>query len=90
MGQEASLGNIEDIQGPVPERKGIYKVQLNVGGLNRSFYVAVPNDSIDPNALLLINIHGGGGNALHHMSTRHMNLLAEKRNFIVVYPNGFG
>lgn len=89
MGQEASLGVI-DVTQSIPERKGIYKAQITVGGLNRLFYVVVPSDAIDPRGPLLINFHGGGGSGIHHMSSRHMNQLAEQKNFIVVYPNGYG
>lgn len=60
-------------------------------GYNRSYQFFVPNTySPDVKCPLVFVLHGGGGTALGLIrSTKaQFNQLAERDNFIVVYPNG--
>lgn len=88
MGQEVSTGPIIDLNDRVPSTKGTYKITLNVGGMERIFYLLVPHDNMKPDSPLLINFHGGGGNAIQHMEST--TDIAVKRGVYVIYPNGYG
>ena len=39
---------------------------------------------------VVLNFHGGGGNAAAHRDYVRMDPLADREGFIVVYPNGTG
>ena len=39
---------------------------------------------------VVINLHGGGSNGAQQEKYSHMDALADRENFIVVYPNGTG
>jgi len=60
---------------------------LNFGGINRTYYVAYPNNSSEP-AGLIINMHGFGGNASSQIAGTQMNNYAHPQNIAVVYPQG--
>ncbi|MEM9479823.1 MAG: PHB depolymerase family esterase [Verrucomicrobiota bacterium] len=68
-------------------------VQIKVGALERSFLLHLPEghsaerDDLYP---VVINFHGGGGNAEAMERMSGMNQLADREGFIVVYPNGTG
>ena len=60
---------------------------LNHDGVNRSYYVSYPNNSIEP-AALIINMHGYGGSALNQQAYSQMDGFAHPQNVAVVYPQG--
>ena len=60
---------------------------INYGGINRSYYVAYPPNSIEP-AGLIINMHGFGGTAAAQIAGTQMNNYAHPQNLAVVYPQG--
>ncbi len=64
---------------------------LIVDGLERSYILHVPNsyDGSQP-APLVLNFHGGGGDAVNQWRVSGFNQLADEEGFIVVYPNGTG
>lgn len=64
---------------------------LIVDGLERTYILHVPAsyDGSQPVPLVL-NFHGGGGNALNQWRVSGFNQLADEEGFIVVYPNGTG
>ncbi|MCB1139490.1 MAG: hypothetical protein KDK23_12070 [Leptospiraceae bacterium] len=67
---------------------------LKVNELDRSFYVRLPEDYATPSLSahrypLIIQLHGGGGNAQSAETMSQMSDLAQKRGFIVAYPDGF-
>ena len=68
---------------------GDYNFSLIYGGLERAFIVHAPGlyDGTAPTALI-INFHGGGGNAENQIGTALMNEKSDEAGFIVVYPNG--
>jgi polyhydroxybutyrate depolymerase len=70
---------------------GEYNRKIPFGGLERSFVVRVPR-SYSPNnpTAVILNLHGGGGNAQSQKTISLMDSASEKYGFIVVYPEGTG
>ncbi|MCB1171100.1 MAG: dienelactone hydrolase family protein [Leptospiraceae bacterium] len=67
---------------------------LNVNDQERSFYVRLPENYSRANASsqrypLIIQLHGGGGNAESAETMSQMTEQARERGFIVAYPDGF-
>ncbi len=64
---------------------------LTHGGLERTYILHVPA-SYDPNkaTALVLDFHGGGGNANSQMRTSAFSALADEKKFLVAYPNGTG
>ena len=70
---------------------GDHEVALTVGALNRSYFVRVPPQAgVGKPLPLVLNFHGGGGNAANQKSYSRMDEAADRYGFIVVYPNGTG
>ena len=55
----------------------------------RSYLVHVPPSGKEPKTVVL-NLHGGGGNAKNQQSYSRMDAVADRRGFVTVYPNGTG
>ena len=55
----------------------------------RSYLLHVP-PQLEPRPALVLNFHGGGGNAGAHQRSVQMDALADKEGFLVVYPEGTG
>jgi len=64
---------------------------LTVDGIERIYIVHIPYsyDGSHP-VPLVMDFHGGGGNAETQMRTSNFESLADEKGFIVVYPNGSG
>lgn len=64
---------------------------LTHNGIERTYLLHVPTsyDESQPAALVL-DFHGGGGNANTQMYTSNFSALADEKGFIVAYPNGTG
>jgi len=63
---------------------------IDVAGRSRAFRVHVPPGyGIDPLPLVIV-FHGGGGNWQSAERQTGFTALADRENFIVVYPNGSG
>ena len=60
---------------------------INHQGINRSYYVSYPNNSIESTPLI-INMHGYGGNATNQQIYSEMDQFAHLQNIAVVYPQG--
>lgn len=70
---------------------GDYTFFLEHDGRKRSCIIHAPPAINAGHALaLVLNFHGGGGNAKGYMQYTKMNALADKEGFIVVYPDGTG
>jgi len=70
---------------------GDYNFKLQHAGRERSYIIhAPPQTAFGKPLSLIINFHGGGGNAKGYMQYTKMNELADQEGFIVVYPNGTG
>lgn len=64
---------------------------LTYDGVERTYILHVPASyrESQPTALVL-DFHGGGGNASTQMRTSNFSPLADEEGFIVAYPNGTG
>jgi len=74
---------------PGPLRKGIAARTLNSGGLDRCYLVYVP-PGYDPTRAspIVVALHGFAGNARGFRSIAAWEPIADRENFIVVYPDG--
>jgi polyhydroxybutyrate depolymerase len=70
---------------------GDHEFGLTVGTLKRSYLVHVPPQAATGKPLpLVLNFHGGGGNAANQKSYSRMDEAADRDGYIAVYPNGTG
>lgn len=70
---------------------GDHRIALEHGGRQRSYIVHVPPAARDGRPLpVILNFHGGGGNAEGQQKYARMDALADAAGFIAVYPNGTG
>jgi polyhydroxybutyrate depolymerase len=70
---------------------GDHRVALQHGGRPRSYIVHVPPAARETRALpVVVNFHGGGGNAESQQKHSRMDLLADAEGFLAVYPDGTG
>lgn len=64
---------------------------LTFDGMKRTYILHVPSSYDGSQAVpLVLDFHGGGGNAERQMRTSNFSALADEKGFIVVYPNGTG
>jgi len=64
---------------------------LTVGGVKRSYLVHVPSGYDGRSALpVVLNFHGGFGDATAQVELTGMDATADKDGFMVVYPDGSG
>ena len=61
--------------------------EMNYGGIDRTYYVAYPDETSEASGLI-INMHGFGGSASSQMAGTQMNNYAHPQNIAVVYPQG--
>jgi polyhydroxybutyrate depolymerase len=69
---------------------GDHDVTLRLAGTERSYRVHVPPGGMERPWPVVLNLHGGGGNARGHQRYTRMDALADRERFLVVYPNGTG
>ena len=70
---------------------GDHEFSVTVGTLKRSYLVHVPPQAGAGKPLpLVLNFHGGGGNAENQKSYSRMDEAADRDGYIAVYPNGTG
>jgi polyhydroxybutyrate depolymerase len=70
---------------------GTVEREVKIGGRARSFLVHVPPSYKQGTPVpLVLNFHGGGGNAQDQQKNSKMDAVADKNGFIVAYPNGSG
>ncbi|TAH18390.1 MAG: hypothetical protein EAZ08_11630 [Cytophagales bacterium] len=66
------------------------KASIEVNGLVRTYWYFLPTEKAENQALpLVIALHGGGGNGKGMSKLSKFHELAEKENFMVVYPDGY-
>ena len=64
---------------------------ITVDGRTRTYYMYLPSFlPKDKSVPLVLVFHGGGGNGVGTSRLTKFNQLADKENFIAVYPNGVG
>jgi polyhydroxybutyrate depolymerase len=69
---------------------GDYRFELTKSGRTRTYWIHVPPQAISGPLPLVINLHGGGGNARQHRRSSGMDEAADRDGYIAVYPNGTG
>jgi polyhydroxybutyrate depolymerase len=74
-----------------PAAVGDHELAVEHDGRTRTALVHVPEQAAEGKPLpVVLNFHGGGGNAREHREYVRMDALADREGFIVVYPNGTG
>ena len=68
---------------------GDHAITLNVARELRAYIVHVPA-KLEAKPPLVLNFHGGGGNAPGQQKYSRMDALADREGFVVVYPEGTG
>ena len=68
---------------------GNHAIELRHSGLERRYVIHVP-PALRERPAVVLNLHGGGGNALAHQQYVRMDLVADREGFLVVYPDGTG
>lgn len=65
--------------------------QIIVGGLRRTYFLHMPSSDFNRPLPLVFVLHGGGGNGgkMIKLTCGGFDRLADKKGFIVVYPDGF-
>jgi polyhydroxybutyrate depolymerase len=70
---------------------GDHRIALQHGGRQRSYVVHAPPAAREGRPLpVILNFHGGGGNALAQQKYSRMDALADAEGFLAVYPDGTG
>lgn len=70
---------------------GEHEFTLEHGGMSRRYIVYLPQSYTGAEAMpVIVNLHGGGGNANGVNAMSLMNATADDHGFIVVYPEGAG
>jgi polyhydroxybutyrate depolymerase len=93
IGGTAPAAGSPRIEGPAPPRRQGRDVNrvLGAGGLQRDYTLHVPPgyDGRRPTPLLVV-LHGGGGNGQSMARMTGFSALADRKGFLVVYPDGTG
>ncbi len=75
----------------VPLAPGDHRLSVRHGGRDRTVIVHVPSRHGPEGGLaVVLNFHGGGGNAAGQASYSRMDAAADREGFLAVYPNGTG
>src|SRR5262245_32041753 len=70
---------------------GDHDVAISHGGRDRHYLVHVPPQAArDAPLPVIVNYHGGGGNAQSHREMTNMSPLADREGILVVFPDGVG
>ena len=70
---------------------GSHRIDMQYGGLGRSYIVHVPPQASSAIALpVILNFHGAGSNAEQEERYSGMDATADRDGFVAVYPNGTG
>ncbi len=69
---------------------GDYSFTLKHQNRSRSYVLHVPAARPAADWPVVINFHGGGGHAKAQQRYSHMDMVADRERFLVVYPNGTG
>lgn len=76
---------------PLSITSGIHYQSINYKNRQREYIIYLPDGyNKSKQYPVILNFHGGGGNASNHMRYGDMNAIADKYGFIVVYPDGTG
>lgn len=76
---------------PPAGTRGDWEGEITAGGLDRTYLLHVPPTSGRGRKMpLVVVLHGGNGSADQIREATGMNREADRRGFIVAYPNGLG
>ena len=66
--------------------------KIFINGIERQYRIYIPNsfNISNENNSLLLGLHGGMGNAADYQSSSKFDIVSEKYNFLMVYPDGLG
>jgi polyhydroxybutyrate depolymerase len=81
---------VQGVDAAAPLAPGNHVIEIQYGGRTRTYVVHVPEAAADFARPVVLNFHGGGGTAAAHQQYVHMDTLADRANFLLVYPNGTG
>ena len=82
---------INDQRETIAPPPGDYQRSIDHEGRQRSYIAHLPHQASSGAPLpVVLNFHGGGGNAKDHKKHIGMDQLADKEGFITIYPNGTG
>lgn len=74
---------------PGEAQTGLFRINLDHGGLERQAVIYVPETFIaDGQAPIMLNFHGYGGTADDHLQWADMRSLADRDGALLVYPQG--
>lgn len=76
------------VQGAVLE-PGDHRFSVHAGGIERRYLVHMPS-AVPALPAVVLNLHGGGGEAEAHRRYTRMDDLADREGFVAVYPFGTG
>jgi polyhydroxybutyrate depolymerase len=72
-------------------RPGDFEIELTFQGKRRYYIAHVPPAARAGEPLpVVVNFHGGGGEAAGHRTWSRMDAAADREGFIAVYPSGYG
>ncbi|HLX38536.1 MAG TPA: PHB depolymerase family esterase, partial [Candidatus Binataceae bacterium] len=74
----------------LPLQPGDYQFALAHQGRSRNYLAHIPPHAEGVALPVVLNFHGGGGDAEGQSEHTQMNPAADREGFIVVYPNGTG
>lgn len=69
---------------------GDHQITIRHGGRNRTYLVHVPPGTSALALPVVLAFHGGGGNASGFRLYAELDRVADREQFVVVYPNGTG
>lgn len=69
---------------------GDHEFSIAVGALKRSYLVHVPPGAAGKALAVVLNFHGGGGNAANQKWYSRMDEASDRDGYVAVYPNGTG
>jgi polyhydroxybutyrate depolymerase len=72
------------------DANGLVRRTIMTGGVERSYYMHEPAQSLPGARPLVLVLHGGGGNGVISAKMSGFNPKADAEGFLVVYPNGSG
>jgi polyhydroxybutyrate depolymerase len=73
---------------PLPP--GDHTLELPHAGMTRSYRLHLPAHADGASLPVVLNFHGGGGNARSHQEYVRMDAVADREGFAVAYPAGTG
>ena len=69
---------------------GDYRFDLEFDGRHRAYLAHIPHQAASGPLPVVVNLHGGGGNAQQHRQSSGMDAASDRDGYIVAYPNGSG